>query len=73
MAKMDELIKRINELAHKNKTEGLTPDEIDERAKLRQEYLAEFRKGMRQNILDNLYVTDENGNEVKYEPKRKKP
>ena len=68
MAKMDDLIKRINELAHKNKTIGLSEDEIKERAELRKEYIKEFRKGMKQNILDNIYFVDDKGNEVKAEP-----
>ena len=36
---MDEVIKRINELAAKNKAEGLTPAETEERAKLRRIYI----------------------------------
>ena len=36
---MDEVIKRINELAAKNKAEGLTPEEVEERAKLRRIYI----------------------------------
>lgn len=36
---MDEVIKRINELAAKNKAEGLTADEMEERAKLRRIYI----------------------------------
>lgn len=70
MAKMDDLIKRINELAHKNKTIGLSEEEIKERAELRKEYIEEFRKGMKQNILDNIYFVDDKGNEVKAEPKK---
>ena len=36
---MDEVIARINELASKNKAEGLTPEETEERAKLRRIYI----------------------------------
>lgn len=36
----DQLIKRINELSRKSKTEGLTPSEKDEQTKLRNEYRA---------------------------------
>ena len=36
---MDEVIKRINELAAKNKTDGLTAEEMEERAKLRRIYI----------------------------------
>ena len=36
---MDETIARINELARKNKAEGLTPEEMEERAKLRRIYI----------------------------------
>ena len=36
---MDEVIARINELAAKNKAEGLTAEELDERAKLRRIYI----------------------------------
>ena len=48
-------LKRINELAAKAKTEGLTPEEIEERRVLREAYLAEFRAGMK-GILDNTSV-----------------
>ena len=37
--KMDEVIARINELAAKNKSVGLTPEETEERAKLRRMYI----------------------------------
>lgn len=71
MAKIDDLIVRINELARKNKSpEGLTADEIEERDRLRKEYIAEFRKGFKHNILDNLYVMDKDGNKVKVQPKK---
>ena len=70
--KMDKLVKRINELAHKNKTQGLTDEELKERDVLRKEYIAEFKRGMKKNIMDNLYIMDKDGNKVKVEPKNKK-
>ena len=36
------------------------------------EYIAEFKKGMKKNIMDNLYIMDKDGNKVKVEPKKKK-
>ena len=36
---MNEVIARINELAAKNKAEGLTPEELTERDKLRRIYI----------------------------------
>lgn len=59
------LIDRINELARKNKTVGLTPEETEERARLRQQYLKEFRESVRSNILENVYLVDEDGNKEK--------
>ena len=40
-------IERINELARKKKTEGLTEEETAEQAALRHEYLAEFRENLK--------------------------
>lgn len=60
---MEELIKRINELAHKSKTIGLTQEEKEEQQKLRQEYLKIFRGNMK-NTLMEVKVVDEEGNDV---------
>ncbi|MEF9992453.1 MAG: DUF896 domain-containing protein [Romboutsia sp.] len=46
---------RINELAKKNKGEGLTPAELEEREVLRKEYLENFRAHFRSR-LDNVKV-----------------
>lgn len=57
---MDELIKRINELAKKKKTVGLTPDELEEQSKLRKKYLENFRAGFKQR-LENIDVETPDG------------
>ena len=42
-----EKVLRINELARKSKTEeGLTPEEKEEQARLREEYIIDFRKSL---------------------------
>ncbi len=61
---MDEkLIQRINELAKKAKTEGLTAEEKDEQIKLRAEYILEFRKNLRASI-ENIEVEYPDGTVV---------
>lgn len=65
-----EKIDRINELARKSRTpEGLTEAELVEQAALRQEYLADWRKGL-QSQLDNTYIVDAQGNKRKLEKKK---
>lgn len=61
---IDETIRRINELAKKAKTEGLTPEELAERDALRKEYIAAVRRNLTAQ-LDNTYLVDENGNKRK--------
>lgn len=64
-------IDRINELAKKAKTpEGLTAEELEERAALRQEYLNSVMGNLRRE-LDNTWIVDENGNKRKLAPRRK--
>jgi uncharacterized protein YnzC (UPF0291/DUF896 family) len=65
-----ELIARINELAAKHKSSGLTQEEAIERETLRKAYIEEFRAGFKQK-LDNLYIVDEKGNKVKVSKKKK--
>lgn len=56
-----EKINRINALARKAKTEGLSPEEETEREQLRREYVAAIRANLRAT-LDNTYLVDEKGN-----------
>ncbi len=51
------LTKRINELARKSKTEGLTPAEKEEQAILRKEWLEKFKANFRAQ-LDNIEFVD---------------
>ena len=67
---IEEKLVRINELAKLAKERGLTPEEEAERARLRKEYIAEWRQGALQ-ILENTYLVDENGNKRPL-PKKKK-
>ncbi|GKH50844.1 hypothetical protein CE91St46_19550 [Eubacteriales bacterium] len=57
-------IDRINELAQKAKTTGLTEEELSERAALRREYIESYRRSLVAQ-LDNTYFVDENGNKSK--------
>ena len=65
----EELIKRINFLSKKSKTEGLTEEEKKEQEALRKEYIRQFRQGML-NTLDNVYIMDKDGNKKKIEKKK---
>lgn len=57
---MEEKIKRINELYHKAKVEGLTPDEAKEQQELRSEYIANIRASLR-GQLNNIDIQNEDG------------
>jgi uncharacterized protein YnzC (UPF0291/DUF896 family) len=58
---MDEKrIGRINELARKSKTEGLTEAELREQALLRKEFIADFRRNLRSQ-LDNIDIQEADG------------
>lgn len=63
-------IDRINELAKKKKAEGLTPEELEEQAALRAEYIAGFRASLTAQ-LDNTVIVDKDGNRTKVERKTK--
>ena len=57
-------IARINELARKSKTEGLTEAETAEQAELRRRYVANIKASLMAD-LDNTYIMDEKGNKTK--------
>ena len=61
-------IERINELARKKKTVGLTPEETREQAALRAQYLKEFRANM-EDTLRRVRVEQADGS---YKPLVKK-
>ena len=60
MSMTDEKEKRINELYHKAKAEGLTEAEKKEQAVLREEYVASFRRNLRSQ-LDQINIQNEDG------------
>ena len=59
-----EKIDRINELARKAKTEGLTEAELKERDVLRREYIDSV-VGNLKGQLNNTYLVDKQGNKEK--------
>ena len=61
---MNEVIARINELAAKNKAEGLAEEELVERDKLRRMYI-ESVTGNLKNSLDNTYILRPDGTKEK--------
>ncbi|MET3682224.1 uncharacterized protein YnzC (UPF0291/DUF896 family) [Alkalibacillus flavidus] len=58
-----EKIDRINTLANKKKTKGLTKQEENEQQELRQEYLHAFRSSFK-NQLHSMKVVDPEGQDV---------
>ncbi len=62
-------IDRINELARKQKAEGLTEEEKAEQFALRREYIESFKRSLTSQ-LDNMYIVDEQGNKKKVTPKQ---
>ena len=69
----EEKIRRINELYHKSKAEGLTEEEKKEQKILRQEYIESFRENLR-GQLNNISINEKDGTIVnlgeKYGKKR---
>lgn len=64
-------IDRINELARKKKSVGLTADELAEQKMLREEYIGEFKASLR-GQLDNMIIEKPDGSTVNVKDMRKK-
>lgn len=58
-----EKLNRINQLAKKAKSEGLTNEEKQEQQQLREEYLQNIRKSF-SGTIKNMKVIDPNGDDV---------
>lgn len=65
---LEEKIKRINELYHKSKNEGLTETEKSEQAELRAEYIANVRANLKGN-LNSITIQYEDGSQEKLSEK----
>lgn len=63
-------VDRINELARKKKTVGLTPEEVKEQEILRRQYIDEFKANLKLT-LDSVYMEQEDGSYKKLEQKKK--
>lgn len=57
---LDEKIKRINELYHKQKGVGLTEEEKEEQAKLRRDYIDSVKANLK-GQLDNINIQEKDG------------
>ncbi len=66
--KMDDVIARINELAKKAKTEGLTAEELTERDKLRRIYIDSVKANL-VGQLENTYIVQPDGTKIKVKHK----
>lgn len=65
----EDKIRRINELARKKKTVGLTEGELTEQQELRSEYLQAFRANM-VKMLDGVFIKEEDGSIAPLRKKR---
>nr|WP_300004793.1 DUF896 domain-containing protein [Tissierella sp.] len=60
---MDKLLKRINELANKAKSEELSDEEKAEQVELRKQYIKQFRGAFKETLM-HVKVVDEEGTDV---------
>ena len=64
----DERVERINQLARKQRSEGLTEEEKAEQAVLRREYIDSFKRSLC-GILDNTSIQYPDGRKEKLQKK----
>lgn len=67
-----EKIDRINELARKKKTVGLTEEESQEQAVLRREYIESYKQSL-VSQLENTYIVEPDGTKRKVTRKDENP
>jgi len=60
----EDKIKRINELARKQKAEGLTEEEKQEQYNLRREYIESYKRSL-VSQLENTYIVEPDGTKRK--------
>lgn len=65
---MDQVIARINELARKAKESPLTPEELQERDRLRRIYIDSVKASL-VGHLENTYIVDPDGTKHKLQHK----
>ena len=68
---MDLNLDRINELARKQRTEGLTEEEIKEQVQLRAQYVAAIRRNLRSQ-LENIDILEPDGTITRLSEKKVK-
>lgn len=66
---LNEVIARINELAHKAKAEGLNEEELAERDKLRRIYIDSVKANL-VGQLENTYIVRPDGSKEKVQRKQ---
>ena len=69
---VEQMTARINELYHKSQKEGLTPEEKEEQAALRQAYVANVRANLK-GQLDNISIVEKDGSVTKLSSTKKSP
>ena len=67
-----EKINRINELARKQKAEGLTEEEKQEQFVLRREYIESYKRSLISQ-LENTYIVEPDGTKRKVKSKDETP